>query len=71
MNFKKYEGENNKKPLNGLLTSNGKKKVKFIGVLLPIDLYSELEEIAREEERTISQIIRLAIRKYLRERRNA
>gem|GEM_PF-2148301 len=70
MILKQYEEDINKKSLNDLLSSKNK-KVKFVGVLLPIELYIELEKIAREEERAISQIVRLAIRRYLKEKRNA
>lgn len=68
--LKYSETENSKEKLNNLLSSK-KKELRFVGVLLPLDIFHQLEEIAREEERSLSQVIRLAIRKYLKERRNA
>ena len=68
--LKYSETENSKEKLNDLVSSK-KKKLRFVGVLLPLDIFLQLEKIAKEEERSLSQVIRLAIRKYLKERGNA
>lgn len=57
--------------LNSFLDGETKKKYRFVGVMIPVDVYSRLEEIARSEERNVSQLIRLAVRKYLKEREDA
>lgn len=46
-------------------------EVKFVGVFMPIEMYRELERIAREEDRKISQLVRLAVRRFLKEARHA
>ncbi|MCS7126542.1 MAG: hypothetical protein NZ929_06520 [Aigarchaeota archaeon] len=48
-----------------------KRDQKFVGVVLPLDVYNRLESIARVEDRKISQLVRLAIRRYLKERQDA
>ena len=40
-------------------------------IRLPPEILDKLEEIAKEEERSISSIIRQAIKRYLREREDA
>ena len=40
----------------------------FIGVRVDESLYNLLRQIAQEEERKISEIIRLALKRYLSER---
>ncbi|MEM2016248.1 MAG: ribbon-helix-helix protein, CopG family [Nitrososphaerota archaeon] len=62
--------EKNERTLNKVLSSK-RRGLRFVGVFLPVEMFGELEKIAREEERTISQLVRLAVRKYLERRKNA
>lgn len=68
--LKHQEMEKDKKSLNRLL-SRRRSELRFVGVFIPVEMFGELEKIAKEEERTISQLIRLAVRKYLEKRKYA
>ncbi|MEM1583135.1 MAG: ribbon-helix-helix protein, CopG family [Nitrososphaerota archaeon] len=68
--LKEHEMEKNERTLNKVLSSK-RRGLRFVGVFLPVEMFGELEKIAREEERTISQLVRLAVRKYLERRKNA
>ena len=44
---------------------------RHVGLKLPLKIYKELEKIAKEEERSVSSIIRQAVKEFLRRRENA
>lgn len=46
-------------------------KQKRIDVYIPEDEAAELAEVAEQEDRTVANVCRQAIRKFLRERREA
>ena len=47
---------------------NEKKKLSFmLGVHIPIELHDELMKVAEENDLTLSQIVRIALRNFLKQ----
>lgn len=60
--------KNKEREVAGMITKEQRlQKSRAIGVWFPIEIANKLEEIAKRERRTKSQIIRFALEHYLEE----